>query len=253
MVYDLQRASLWKRIAAGLFDGILAAVLAVGFAFLLSFVLGFDQHSQTVSEAYSTYETAYGVDFSISAEAYGALTDAERGQYDDAYAALLADEAAMYAYNMTVNLSMVISTAAVFFAVMAFEYVIPLIFGNGQTLGKKIFALGLMRTDGVRMNRMQLLIRALLGRFTIETMLPIYLILLMFWGSIGIVGTFLLLGLLLVQLILLAVTRTRAQIHDLLAGTVVVDLPSQMIFDTEADLIEYKKKQHAEAVAEARD
>ncbi|MBR6709244.1 MAG: RDD family protein, partial [Clostridia bacterium] len=136
MVYDLQRASLWKRIAAGLFDGILAAVLAVGFAFLLSLVLGFDQHSQTVSEAYSTYETAYGVDFSISAEAYGALTDAERGQYDGAYAALLADEAAMYAYNMTVNLSMVITTAAIFFAVMAFEYVIPLIFGNGQTLGK---------------------------------------------------------------------------------------------------------------------
>ena len=38
-------------------------------------------------------------------------------------------------------------------------------------------------------------------------------------------------------------------IHDLLAGTVVVDVSSQMIFRTTDDLIAYKKKIAAEQSA----
>ena len=42
MVYDLQKAGLWKRIAAWMFDGILTGILAVGFGFVLSLVLGYN-------------------------------------------------------------------------------------------------------------------------------------------------------------------------------------------------------------------
>ena len=42
MIYDLQKASMWKRISAAMFDGILLGIAAVLFAWLLSLALGFD-------------------------------------------------------------------------------------------------------------------------------------------------------------------------------------------------------------------
>lgn len=55
MVYDLQKASLWKRIAAWMFDGILTCILAVGFGVLLSVLLGYDGYSEQVDAAYAQY------------------------------------------------------------------------------------------------------------------------------------------------------------------------------------------------------
>ena len=73
MVYDLQKASFWKRIAAWLFDAIVAGTLAVGLVFLLSSLLGYDGYSQTMNEAYARYEGEYGIVFDISQEDYQAL------------------------------------------------------------------------------------------------------------------------------------------------------------------------------------
>ena len=42
---ELQKASMWKRISAWLFDNILLAIFALLFAFLLSGILGYDTHS----------------------------------------------------------------------------------------------------------------------------------------------------------------------------------------------------------------
>ena len=55
--------------------------------------------------------------------------------------------------------------------------------------------------------------------------------------------------LLLVEIILLIATRRNAAIHDLLAGTVVADYTSQMIFDSSEALLAYQKRIHAEQAA----
>ena len=73
----------------------------------------------------------------------------------------------------------------------------------------------------------QMFIRAILGKYTIETMVPVMLALLISFGAVGIVGTGIIAALALAQLILLFANRNACVIHDLLAGTVVVDLPSQ--------------------------
>ena len=96
---------------------------------------------------------------------------------------------------------------------------------------------------------MQLFTRTLLGKFTIETMIPVYVILMIFWNAMGIAGTILLAGLLIGQLICLCATRTNSAIHDLLAGTVVADLTSQMIFQSTEELVEFQKKVAAERAA----
>ena len=197
MVYDLQKAGLWKRIAAWMFDGILTGILAVAFGVLLSMLLGYDGYSQTLNDAYAHYEAEYGVVFDISAETYGAMTPAEQDHYNAAYAALIHDMQAMRAYNMVKNLSLVIASMGILLAILLWEFAVPLWIGNGQTLGKKIFGLCLMRNDGVKVNNLQLFTRTILGKFTVETMIPVYIAILIFLGSAGMGGTLVILALLL--------------------------------------------------------
>ena len=249
MTHDLQKASLWKRASAWIFDFILLGILIVGVALVLSAVLGYNGYNETLDAAYATYEEQYGVEFEISQEQYHTMTEQQRQNYNDAYDALVSDQEAMYAYNMVLNLTMLITTVSILISYLLLEFALPLYLGNGQTLGKKIFGLCLMRIDGVQINTMQLFVRTVLGKFTIETMIPVYILIMIFFNMIGIVGTGILAVLVLVQIILLAVTATNAQIHDLLAGTVVVDYASQMIFRTTEDLIAYQKRVAAEAAA----
>ena len=249
MVNDLQKASIWKRIAAWIFDGILVAALAVGFGFLLSMLLGYDGYSQALNDAYAHYEGEYGIVFEISQEEYQALDEIRRQNYDDAYNALISDQEAMHAYNMMVNLTMVITSVGILLAVVLWELVIPLWMGDGQTLGKRIFGLCLIRSDGVKLNNMQLFTRTVLGKFTIETMIPVYIMIMIFWGTVGLGGTLILFAMLVAEVICVAATRTNSAIHDLLAGTVVVDKASQMIFRSTEDLIAYQKQVAAERAA----
>lgn len=249
MIYDLQKAGMWKRISAYLFDNILLLVAIVGIAALLSTMLGYDKHSNTLNAAYEKYETQYGITFNTTQEQYNAMTEAEKANYDAAYEALTADEEAMYAYSMMVNLMLVILSGAILLAMFIFEFAVPMLFGNGQTLGKKIFGIAIMRTDGVKVSGPLMFIRTILGKFTIETMIPVIILFMMFLGSIGIIGPFIFMVLLVLQCIMLVMSKSGRLIHDYLAKTVAVDMSSQMIFDTVEEMLEYKKSVAAEKAA----
>lgn len=246
MIYDLQKAGMWKRISAFLFDNILLLVAIVGIAALLSTMLGYDKHSNTLNAAYEKYETQYGITFNTTQEQYNAMTEAEKANYDAAYEALTADEEAMYAYSMMVNLMLVILSGAILLAMFIFEFAVPMLFGNGQTLGKKIFGIAIMRTDGVKVSGPLMFIRTILGKFTIETMIPVIILFMMFLGTIGIIGPFIFIVLLVLQCIMLVMSKSGRLIHDYLAKTVAVDMSSQMIFDTVEEMLEYKKSVAAE-------
>ncbi len=251
MAHDLQTANIWKRISAWLFDSMLTAVLAVLFGLILSALLGYDGHSAALEEAYVKYETAYGVSFDLTQQEYEAMPAADQEAYNAAYAALVRDEEAMYAYNMMISLSLVIISLAVLLAVALWEFVIPLWLGHGRTLGKKIFGLCLVKSDTVQINTMQLFVRSILGKFSIEIMIPVLILLMIFWGTMGVMGTAVLAALFFGQLLSLFVTKSHSAIHDLLAGTVVADYASQTIFRTTGELIEYQKKLAADRAARA--
>jgi len=249
MIYDLQKASMWKRISAFLFDVILLGIVAVMFAWSLSAALGYDRQSQALDAAYDRYAEEYGVNFSMSLAEYEAMTEEEAANLQAAYDALSADEEAVYAYGMMIQLTLLITSLCLLLAHLTMEFAIPLALGNGQTLGKKIFGLGVMRTDGVKVGGVVMFIRAILGKYTIETMIPVLIAVMIFFNMIGIVGPLVLALILILQIVLLAVTQTNSAIHDLLAKTVVVDYMSQRIFENEEELIEFKKKLHAERSA----
>ncbi len=240
---------MWKRAAAWMFDAILTGLLAVACGFLLSVLLGYNGYSETLDQAYAKYGAEYGVSFDISETEYLVLPEAVRQNYDQASRALNADEGAMHAYRMMLSLSLVIATLGILCAILIWEFFLPLLLGNGQTPGKKIFSLCVIRTDGVKVNNLQLFVRAILGKFTIETMIPVYILLMLFWNMMDVTGTVVLLALLIAQGVILAVTHTHSLIHDLLAGTAVADSDSQRIFPTTEALIEYQKQVAAEQAA----
>lgn len=263
MIYDLQKASMWKRISAFLFDIILFCIVAVGIAFLLSSLLGMDAQQNKAIEICGRYAEEYGLDaflteeeldgaitLALTVERQGELTEEQAAAFQGAVEALRNDKEYLHAYGMVGQLILLVVTFSLLVSNLVLEFVLPLLFKNGQTIGKKIFGVAVMRIDGVKASPVMLLIRALLGKYAVETMIPVFVLLSFILGTASIVNVILLLMLILAQIILLIFTQARTPIHDMLAGTVTVDFASQLIFDTPEDLLEYKKKLHAESVAE---
>ena len=246
---DLQKASLWKRISAALFDGILLGIVVVGAAAILSGVFGYDGYVQQLGEAYAKYGQQYGVEIPLEQSAYDALSETAQENYRAAMDAINADPAAVRSYNMTYQLPLLIVTLSVLFGVLLFEFLFPLIFGNGQTLGKKIFGVALMRVDGIKVTGVQNFVRAVLGKYAVELMIPIFVCLNLYLnGSVNLIMLALLALMVISQFICLIATRTGSLLHDVMACTVAVDLASQMIFDSKEEQLDYIKKIHAQNV-----
>lgn len=253
---DLQKASMLKRISAFILDVILLAVAITGFAFFLSAVTGYDSYRERLSDIEVSYWAQYGVedpnnDKSISLSEYEAFTDEQKKNYELASVALSKDAEAKRANEMIVNLTLVITSISILLGYLLLEFAVPLMFKNGQTIGKKIFGIALMRNDGVKINTVMLFVRTVLGKYTIETMVPVFLIIMILFFGAGIVGLAVLLLIGVLELVMLCITKTRSCIHDLLAYTVAVDMQSQMIFESPEALLEYKKKLHADVVADS--
>lgn len=249
MIYDLQRASLLKRASAYLLDVILLLTLVTGAAFALSAILGYDGYVETLEGIYAEYEAEYGIDLEISQEDFDALSREEQKVYEDVNRLMNENDEAIEAYNMTVSLALLIASLSVLIGYLVLEFMVPLILKNGQTIGKKVFGIALMRTDGVRISSFALFVRTLLGKCTVETMIPVYLLILIIFGNLGMTGTIILAGIAILQIVLVLSSRTHSAIHDMMAATVAVDLASQMIFESEADMLAYKNKLHAENAA----
>lgn len=243
---DIQKASLMKRFAAWMIDAILVGIIAIGIGFLLSLVFNYDKYNDTLTAGYEHYETQYGVVLNITPEEYQAMSEEDRLNYDQAYAAFSSDEELVYAYNMSVSLILIMTSVSLLVGTVLVEFVVPLLLKNGQTVGKKVFSLALIRTDGIKLSTLQLFVRSVLGKFTVETMIPIYVLMMIMWGAMGIIGLIVLAGLLIVQAVLVIATDNDSMLHDVIACTVVVDYLSQRIFDNTDDLIEYTKRIHAE-------
>lgn len=260
MVCDIQKANFWKRISAALLDLMLFLVLAVGVMSLMSPILGFNKRvdryyeirDNHVEECEAKYEEEHGerveLDLSI---AYGEMSDAQKEIYDEVEQLCNNDAEMSYIVVLLLNYSLIITIVSTLIPHIILEFVVPMILKNGQTVGKKVFALGVVRTNSVKVSPTVAFIRMLLGKFTIETIVPIFIILMIFFGVIGLVGPIVLLALLILEIVMMCITHTNSTIHDLISDTVVVDMSTQLVFENEQALIDYKKKLHEEEVARA--
>jgi uncharacterized RDD family membrane protein YckC len=255
-MYDLQKANVWKRISAAFLDVILLFIATLGFALLLTSVLGFDGYMAQKDALDAQYMEEYGLDPTLTQEELDAFTDMEKESYqaavDAANEAIRNDPELSRLLGMILSLAMVIVIFSILLSYLIFEFLVPLLLKNGQTLGKKIFGVAVMRVDGVRLTPFLLFARTVLGKYTIGTMVPVFAVVLMLFGKMSFLGVLIVGGLTLLQAILFFGSRNHTPIHDKLAQTVAVDMASQMIFDSPEALLEYKKRLHAEQ-AETRE
>ena len=250
-MYDFQRASMWKRISAALFDIILLSIVVVGSAFLLSLALNYQGNYEEFDAIRNTYADANGVDLS---KAYSSLTEEELVKYSAFEEALSSDATAIKIYSLLINYTFIIVSFSILIGYLLMELLIPLLFKNGQTLGKKIFGIAVMREDGVRISSTLLFVRTVLGKYTLETMIPVLIFLMiLFYAMNPIIGLGVVAAILIAQAVLLIATKTRSLLHDKLSHTVTVDFSSQLIFDTPEELLAYKQRIHAEQVEAERE
>lgn len=239
-------------------DAIIVIIAITGFALLISNVIDIDSDYEAYSslmtsynQQYSQNEWGYAVDFNeekFGDKEFSALTEEQQKYIHDAVAVITADPEYQRCANMIFTKTVLIVTFSLLLSFLICEFIIPLIFKNGQTIGKKIFSIAVMRVDGVKVTPVVMFVRSVLGKYTIEAMIPAYLLLMHHFN----VGTYVTLAVLILiplfQLILLWKTKTNSCIHDVLSSTVVVDLQSQMIFDSLEAKQEYQLRIHSEDV-----
>ena len=235
MNYDIQRASMLKRVPAWLLDIILLITVATGFLALWSQVFDVMPHVENLSGFVEKYEAEYGGQLSMSVEEYEKLTAEEKLAADEISLeidkALNQDPEALKALETVATYIFAMLSLSILCAYVILELLIPLWLKNGQTLGKKCFGVALMRKDGIKVTPFMMFARTVLGKCTVETMIPVLALVLML---LNIAGPIFWLGVavLLAQIIVPLATRDKTALHDLMACTVAVDLSSQMIFDT---------------------
>lgn len=260
-MFELKKIGIVKRASAWLLDAILLAVLATGFIWVISLICRYEEQSVILvqyNKELNDFQDAYGKDiaehygFTYTVEEDGALLlskDGKAAEWEDVLRELLAsegkDDAVKEAYDAYAalpieefgsqyrrvsNLLFMMVSLGLLFAYMALEFVVPLILKNGQTVGKKVFGICLVRPDCVKISAAALFARTLIGKYAIETMFPVLLVFLFLFGGLGILAIVLLAALLLLNAVLFFATKNRTPIHDILVSTVAVDAKLQMIY-----------------------
>lgn len=253
MGLDLQKASVSKRLAAFMIDFFIFILLFSLIASLCSFIFGFGSSVEAFFDIYDKYKEKYELDdlYTQNYDEYMKLPDDVKLRYEAATEEFEKSGDAARVYELLIEIAIkafFIISISILFSFVVTELAVPLFLKNGQTLGKKLFAIGIMRLDGVKITNFQLFVRAIVGKCIIETLIPVMFILLSFFGALGGLGYLVVALFVLVQAIMFIVTKNKYGLHDALAVTVAVDMQTQMIFNSHEELIAYKTKLHEEEV-----
>lgn len=279
-MFELKKIGIVKRASALLLDAILLAVLATGFMFLISLMCNYSHEQQLASQYYKEWEQFrkdyiedvaefYGFKYVADGDNY-TITDsngkivsidevmlaldesggnhAETAEAYQKFKALPSAKVVNLKYQYVYNLMFLIISLGIFLAYFVLEFIIPLCLKNGQTIGKKVFGICLVRPTCVKITAPNLFARTILGKFAVETMFPVLLVFLLLFGGIGIMAIILLVALAILNIVLFFATKNRTPIHDLFANTVAVDMSVQMIYQSDEELVEKKSLQHKDYI-----
>ena len=218
---------MFRRFGSFIVDLCLVIVITVLIALPLRGISGYAATSDSMNAIFNRIAEKHGVDINITNQQYNALPDAEKLAIDAALEEIAADEEAGELYAKTVRLLMIVTFSSLLVSVVLLELVVPLLFKNGQTLGKKLMRLKVERRDGSDVNLVTLLLRSITGKFFIDYALPVFFFFAFVYANAGRTPLIGLLMLELGQIVCIVVTRERRAIHDIIAGTVVVPEPLQ--------------------------
>lgn len=267
MIQDIQKAGMWKRISATLLDIVVLIVVMEAFILLFSLITGFNDHlkrydalEDQLADIAEKYYEDYGIDIELlnNSEEFNKLSKEEQESYrvivNAADEAFQKDTEVLNIYykqndvlSEIISRLLIVITFPILISFTILEFAVPLIFKNGQTLGKKVFGIAIMRVDGIKASPFMLFARGVLGKCTFGVLVPTYLIVMIIFGVLDFrLGLVVLLAILIAQIVTLFATKKRTPIHDILAQTIAVDMSTQMIFDTPEEKEAYFKRISAE-------
>ena len=286
-MFELRKIGFVKRASALFLDAILLVVLTTGFMFIISLICDFDheqdlfikyseewseyhkEYAQGVSEAYGFTYTAdeKNENFTITDKNGSKVTlndvwqklEEAKGEGNETTQAawakfqVLKTEAPMdRQYSYLFNLIFMMISVGLVLSYLILEFILPIIMKNGQTVGKKIFGIGVVRPDCVRITIPQLFARTFFGKFAVETMFPVLLVLLFFFGNLGITAIVLFAAITILNIAVFFASKNRTPLHDVFAHTVVVDIKLQVVFRSTDEMMERKTLQHTEMVENSK-
>lgn len=223
----MNRHPFLKRAFAGAIDVLLIAILTVFIAMPMSSITGYKQSREDVETLFARLEKTYGVSFNLTPQEYQELTDEQYRRYDEAFAEFQSNEEDILTYNRMVQGSYLTVLGSILVAVLILELAIPLFLGDGQTLGKKMMGLVVIRMSGEQVDTLGIIARALLGKYLVEIAVPVFTVLAIYNGNSSGRSSFMIVGLFLAQAACMGLTRERRLIHDFLSGTRVVAAESE--------------------------
>lgn len=234
-IFSPKKASTIKRLGAYLIDAILFITLFAGMVLLVSYIVGYQNN-------YSLLESKYiehGV-YILKNNTY-TFCDETTDLCKQAWIDFNNDKDACYYYDHSTSLTTLIITISAFISYGILEFVMPMIFKNGQTIGMKCFKIGLIDKQGIRVKNIQIFIRFLFGKFLVSRILPVYgFIFMVFNLTGGLYGFVLAVGILLCDLAMMIFSKTKSGIANAISSTYAVDLEETYIFNTIEELNDKK-------------
>ena len=112
-MYDFQKADMWKRISAWLFDFIIIGIVVIGLACFLAFVLRTDSHLAEYDAAFEEYKAEFNRDTSMNAEEYEALSQDAKIKFQEIRSRMY------YYHDMLVSLFLLIASLSLSLVALA--------------------------------------------------------------------------------------------------------------------------------------
>lgn len=224
---EINKAPMWKRFSAFLIDGIIAISIFLGVTLLINKITNVDYYKET----YLTYREHFYEENKDLID--NASTTEDYNKINNLYGIYYLDNPEMKeSYLNELRYTLLSWSVGSVVAVTLVEFVAPIIMKNGQSVGKKIFKIGVIKKNGVRFNNVNLLIRGILGKLTVETLIPVILIYSFIYTSNVLLSALTIFLIIIGELILLFATKNKTFFHDLIGSSVVIDLSNQKIYES---------------------
>ena len=230
-IYTPRHASLIKRAASFLLDIILLAIVFVGFLLLFAYLFDYDSTNKALNKMYLDYGVMIPKDATEKLE----FCDITQQSCIDAATALENDPMFKQLFVLRQRFLIVGPIGSFLLSLLIFNFILPLIFKNGQSIGKKLFAIGYVSKSEIRIKPIQLFIKFLFGDFIIDSVMTIIGLYYILWGN-GYAGLILIFVVVIGNIACFALTKERTFLPDALANMFPIDMQEQMLFDTIEEL-----------------
>ncbi len=231
-IYTTAYPSFTRRIGAYILDFILLLTLTAGLALLFSFIFKYDQTKSIVEEKYIEYGLKV-----LDSETNKYVVVSDKNLYEAAALAFNKDPIAYNAWSLMFKKTIWILSLSVGLALLVLELIVPLFLKNGRTVGKYVFKIALITTNDLKIKFKNLFIRFLIGKLTINYLVPILVLILIFFtggGSLYLWLILLIIG--LANIYTIFGTKRHQSVPDYIAMVFPCDFENQMFFDTIEEL-----------------